>query len=664
MLHPRSSARSRRAAPLRGSSSRACARRPRPRDSRTRCSRRSAELESATGRAGRARWRAVPARRCVPRRARRARASGSRRHASACRRAAARAISTRGRAARLRIRVRGSDRRRVGACSRRSLRERRSRSRSRTSPGAPRSRHSSGRSRISRRWQVERSRSFRVRRRARVPAALAHLERGLFSDEPEAGPPIDGAIRFLEGAGARGTVELACERRRRSLRGGHAPERVAVVCESPDRWRAPLGDGAVAAPRAVLDRAWTPPRGHAARPRAALRSSVRVARRRARRSVRVPALAVLGARASLRRLRRGSAPRAGSRRSSSRGRGERAPPRRARPGARRAASGGGCGRCGARASWTSWCETHGGRVAPRRSTTLASILAPIALPSARSTSCARSPSAASRSTRRTSSRRSSERGSRPRARDRARRDSRPRACTDTGIRRRVRSRARGGSVPAACRPSPLLSDDVRRELGGRLERPDSVARDRYLFYTTCTRAAQRLVLVREAAGDEGTPREPSPFWEDVTSLFDDAEVAARDAAATAVGAHVAAGVGAERARAPARPGAARGRGHRRSVCPRGRERLVTTARPCTWRVRPRHRAAQPGCAGAVRGEDGLLRDRARAVCRLLVGVARRARDRPEADRRRARSDPPWPGRCIRHCIASTRCCRASSTPSV
>ncbi len=81
-----------------------------------------------------------------------------------------------------------------------------------------------------------------------------------------------------------------------------------------------------------------------------------------------------------------------------------------------------------------------------------------------------------------------------------------------------------GVFPRRARQSPLLSDDVRRELGGRLERPDAVARDRYLFYTTCTRAAQRLVLVREAAGDEGTPREPSPFWEDVRSLFDDADV--------------------------------------------------------------------------------------------------------------------------------------------
>ena len=81
-----------------------------------------------------------------------------------------------------------------------------------------------------------------------------------------------------------------------------------------------------------------------------------------------------------------------------------------------------------------------------------------------------------------------------------------------------------GAFPRRARPSPLLADDARRELGGRLVRPDAVARDRYLFYTTCTRAAQRLVLMREAAGDEGSPREPSPFWQDVRSLFDDMEV--------------------------------------------------------------------------------------------------------------------------------------------
>jgi len=82
-----------------------------------------------------------------------------------------------------------------------------------------------------------------------------------------------------------------------------------------------------------------------------------------------------------------------------------------------------------------------------------------------------------------------------------------------------------GSLPRRDRPSPLLADDTRRELGGRLERTDTVARDRYLFYTACTRASKRLVLVREAASDDGVPREASPFWDDVRSLFPAAEVA-------------------------------------------------------------------------------------------------------------------------------------------
>src|SRR5205085_819903 len=62
-------------------------------------------------------------------------------------------------------------------------------------------------------------------------------------------------------------------------------------------------------------------------------------------------------------------------------------------------------------------------------------------------------------------------------------------------------------------------DERRRALGRRLERPDEVSRDRYLFYTACTRATNRLYLVREAASDEGSPREASPFWDEVVSLF-------------------------------------------------------------------------------------------------------------------------------------------------
>ena len=49
------------------------------------------------------------------------------------------------------------------------------------------------------------------------------------------------------------------------------------------------------------------------------------------------------------------------------------------------------------------------------------------------------------------------------------------------------------------------STTTRGALGGRLERADPVERDRYLFYTACTRPRRRLVLVREAATDDGVP---------------------------------------------------------------------------------------------------------------------------------------------------------------
>ena len=76
-----------------------------------------------------------------------------------------------------------------------------------------------------------------------------------------------------------------------------------------------------------------------------------------------------------------------------------------------------------------------------------------------------------------------------------------------------------GTLPRRGAATPFLDDDNRRKLGGRLVRADQVSRDRYLFYTACTRATRRLYLVREAATDEGSPREPSPFWEELSGLF-------------------------------------------------------------------------------------------------------------------------------------------------
>ena len=80
-----------------------------------------------------------------------------------------------------------------------------------------------------------------------------------------------------------------------------------------------------------------------------------------------------------------------------------------------------------------------------------------------------------------------------------------------------------GRLPRRGHESPFLADDARRDLDARaharLARPDQVARDRYLFYTACTRATKRVYLAREAAGDDGSPRSPSPFWDEVLALF-------------------------------------------------------------------------------------------------------------------------------------------------
>jgi ATP-dependent helicase/DNAse subunit B len=85
-----------------------------------------------------------------------------------------------------------------------------------------------------------------------------------------------------------------------------------------------------------------------------------------------------------------------------------------------------------------------------------------------------------------------------------------------------------GSLPRRAPTSPFFDDETRRNLdaghGARLQRPDASSRDRYLFYTACTRPRKLLTLVREAATDDGSPREASPFWESVCELFDPADV--------------------------------------------------------------------------------------------------------------------------------------------
>ena len=130
--------------------------------------------------------------------------------------------------------------------------------------------------------------------------------------------------------------------------------------------------------------------------------------------------------------------------------------------------------------------------------------------------CARSLGAADDGARRLGAAhvRASDRGGRRRRARAGRRPAahgrpRPRPCADAGAcanptaRHRLRARPRGGHAAAPRRHVAVPRRRARDRLGGRLLRADSVSRDRYLFYTACSRPTRRLYLVREAATDEG-----------------------------------------------------------------------------------------------------------------------------------------------------------------
>ncbi len=87
-----------------------------------------------------------------------------------------------------------------------------------------------------------------------------------------------------------------------------------------------------------------------------------------------------------------------------------------------------------------------------------------------------------------------------------------------------------GVFPRRSLETPFLPDEERRRLDDagrerRLALPDQLERDRYLFYTACTRPQRRLSLIREAASDDGRPREASPFWDEVRACFAPEDVA-------------------------------------------------------------------------------------------------------------------------------------------
>ena len=78
--------------------------------------------------------------------------------------------------------------------------------------------------------------------------------------------------------------------------------------------------------------------------------------------------------------------------------------------------------------------------------------------------------------------------------------------------------------PAPATPEPFLSDELRRELaicsGLRLRpREDTLGRERYLFYTSVSRATERVVLSYRSSDEEGNLALPSPVLADVAELL-------------------------------------------------------------------------------------------------------------------------------------------------
>jgi ATP-dependent helicase/DNAse subunit B len=368
------------------------------------------------------------------------------------------------------------------------------------------------------------------------PPALAHLERSLFSNErdPRArGVPLDGALRFFEGAGRRGTLERVAEELLALIRGGTPAEEIALVCPRVERYRAPLETvlGSLGVPYAIEGRI----RFDQTELGRALLSLLRFAWQGGGRGtlygfLRSPYSGL--ARASVDWIEgrlRGRAVEAGERAEEETMRlrdGHPLPPlellRKAQTplGAirdlsrfmLRAAHGlesppvGEESRQDLRAfeALTRLLDELEGWLALGGSLTLDEIVSALE----------RTPVRA--------------------------------AGTQGGASGRVdvvdllRARTRRyetvfvlgleeGTLPRRGETSPFIDEESARELDSRLRRsrlakPDSVARDRYLFYTACTRATRRLYLVREAANDEGGPREPSPFWDEVRDLFSEDDV--------------------------------------------------------------------------------------------------------------------------------------------
>jgi ATP-dependent helicase/nuclease subunit B len=360
--------------------------------------------------------------------------------------------------------------------------------------------------------------------------ALAHLERFLFADEPAPGPDLEGAIRFFEGAGGRGALELVAEEIRELADGGLALESIAVVVPSLERWRAPVDTalGTFGIPFAIEGRARLPqtPFGQA------LLALLRFAwqgggRRDLYAYLRSPFSGFARTNVDFLEGRlRGRGVATGSSVEEETVRLRDGHPIPALEGLRAASSPVEAVRTLAAAMLRA---AHGLESPPVGEATLPDLRAHDALVRALDELDAWVGSGGELSaddvvdTLAHTEVRLARAGERGRV-----------AVLDLS---RVRTRRfdavfvlglEQGSLPRRGAASPFLDDDERGELdgraGARLARPDPVARDRYLFYTACTRATRRLYLVREAATDEGSPREAGPFWHEALALFDPDDV--------------------------------------------------------------------------------------------------------------------------------------------
>ena len=361
--------------------------------------------------------------------------------------------------------------------------------------------------------------------------AIAHLERTLFRDDPPVGPPLEGAVRFLEGAGARSTLELVGEEILALVEAGTAPDEIALVVPSLERVRAPLETafGSLGIPVSVEGqvRLGATPFGQALL--ALLRFTWQGGGRRELFGfLRSPYSGLARSNADFLEGRlRGRAVNDGERAEAETIRLRDGAPLGVLEAVRAAASPVAAVR-GLAASMLR--AAHGLDAPPVGGAALGDLRAHDALLRTLDeldgwTELDAEPAV------------DEVLAALERAEVRLSRSAEPGRVAVLDL---MRARTRRfdvvfvlgleqGSLPRRSQPSPFLDDDARRDLDERrrtrLQRPDAVSRDRYLFYTACTRATRRLVLVREAATDEGSPREPSPFWDEARAAFDPDEVA-------------------------------------------------------------------------------------------------------------------------------------------